>query len=264
MVIKSHLFADGPLTNRAGLLDLLMGHEHQTISHIKEISSLDQMTEDFLARLVKDSLVEPIQLHFDGLTYQLRTEEFDGSEFPFGFHVYQGKRYPKQVARISVPFSGDQQLLKYTPATCMMNFPLGQVAGRTICYDVILWGLHNDESLVKEQVDRNNQLLQRNADNSAGDVRRFNESLPTKVKAAFTTKFEELAKQHSIFGGLGIKPQEPVQPAYPLPSPAKSQKLKKERPQPTQIIQYIENMYVQELNQTNNNEGDVNNAIQSN
>jgi hypothetical protein len=31
----------------------------------------------------------------------------------------------------------------------------------------------------------------------------------------------------------------------------------------THIIQYIDKMYVQQLNQTNNNFGDVNNAIQA-
>lgn len=251
------------MTSQPGLYDVLAGHEQQTIAKIKVISSLDEMNEAFLSNLVKDSIVEPLEFHFDKQTYRLRTEEFDGAEFPFDFHAYRGKRYPKQVARISIPFSGDSQLLRFTPSTCSMNFPIGEGSGNTVQFDVILWGYQDDERRVKEQIDDNIRRLKRDAENSANDVRLFNESLPEKVKAAFNAKFEELTKQHSIFGSLGIKAEEPPAPSYPRPS-ALNQKLKKERPQPVQIIQFIERMYVQQLNQKNNNAGDVNNAIQSN
>jgi hypothetical protein len=262
MFIKSHLFNKGFMTGQPSLFDVLGGHERRIIDTIKSISSLDEMTEAFLSNLVKDSLVEPLEFHFDKQTYQLRTEEFDGAEFPSDFHVYRGKKYPKQVARISIPFSGDPNLLRYTPSTFSGNFPLGQVSGNTVQFDVILWGYQDDERHAKEQIDSNIDRLRQNAQHSAKDVRAFNEALPAKVKAAFNAKLDELTKQHSIFGNLGIKAQEPPAPSFPMPSTPSPQP-KKERRQPIQIIQYIEKQYVQQLDQINNNMGDVNNAIQT-
>jgi hypothetical protein len=100
MVIRTHLFDTGFTTGQPSLSDVLSGHERRIISQIRGISSLDQMTEPFLSNLVKESLVEPLVLHFDRMTRQLRTENFDEAEFPFDFHVYRGKKYPKTVARI--------------------------------------------------------------------------------------------------------------------------------------------------------------------
>jgi hypothetical protein len=84
--------------------------------------------------------------------------------------------------------------------------------------------------------------------------------LPAQVRGAFTAKLDELTKQHTIFDDLGIAeaPEAPILPSTPFtPQP------KKGKARAVQIIQKIDKMFVQQLNQTNNNLGDVNNAIQS-
>jgi hypothetical protein len=197
------------------------------------------------------------------MTRALRTEEFDGAHLPFDFvGTRHGKKYPKQVARISIPFTGDSQLLNFTPSTCSTTFPRGQVSGKTIQFDVILWGYEDDGRRVKEQIDENLRSLDGYTANVVKDVKAFNEALPEKIKRAFNVKLEELTKQHSIFDSLGIKEQEIISPA-PATGEATSQP-KKSRSRAVHIIQYIENQYVQKLNQINNNTGDVTNAIQSN
>ena len=70
--------------------------------------------------------------------------------------------------------------------------------------------------------------------------------------------------------GIKEKPKAPPAPAH-IPTLAPGKPAKKAR-QPEQIIQYVQQTYVtiiqkmevETLNQTNNNDGDVNNAIQSN
>ncbi len=91
-------------------------------------------------------------------------------------------------------------------------------------------------------------------------VKEFNESLPEQVKSAFTVKLEELTKQHAAFDDLGI-PDE-AEPPELQPSSG-STPPKKGKGRGKHIIQFVENLYVHQLNQTNNNIGDVNNAIQA-
>jgi hypothetical protein len=205
MLIQSHLFEKGFMSQQLSLYDILSHHEQQTINKIKKLASLDDMTDSFLTSLVKDSLVEPLVIHFDNLTRNLRTEQFDGSEFPFGFSVRRGTKYPKTVARISLPFSGDSQLLRHTPNECSGNFPQGEVRGGAIQFDIVLWGYQDDERLVKELLEDNLRLIKKYGERVAKQVMQFNEGLPEKVKTAFNVKLGELTQQHSIFDKLGIR-----------------------------------------------------------
>lgn len=263
MLIQDTLFDKGFLTGRPGLPELLRGHEEDILKKIRRISSLGEMTDAFLGRIIKDSLVEPFVLHLDRMTRQQRTEDIDGAYYPFNFNVYRGKKYPTQVVRISIPFSGDPYLLKHTPSSGTCNFPRGQVSGKTIQFDIILYGSDGDGKRAKEELDSNLGLLKMYAENSAKDINAFNQALPAKVKAAFEAKLEQLTKQHSIFDDLGIEEEKPA-PAPPQPQhQAPVAQPKKGDRRAVHIIQYIEKMYVQQLNQTNNNAGDVSNAIQS-
>jgi len=276
MVIQSNLFSKGhPLKAEAGLSDLLERHKRGVLSKIKNISDLDQMTDSFLEHLVKESLVEPITIQFDKITKKLRTDELDSSMIPqnsMAGRMLRSGRFDgsellgqmgsqKQVARLSIPFTGDPTLLQYAPNPCGLTFPQGEVSGNTIQFDVILWGSSpDDDQRVKDDVQRNRELLASCAAGVNKQVKEFNEALPTQVKAAFATKLDELTKQHSIFDALGI-PEEPELPA--LPNSQTHPQPKKGKARAVQIIQIVEKMYVQQLNQTNNNIGDVNNAIQS-
>jgi hypothetical protein len=260
MLIRSNLFNKGFMTRQPSLSNVLEGHKRTTLNEIKNIADLNQMTDSFLARLVKDSLVEPLSLHFDRMARQLRTEQFDGSQFPFDFAVEPGRQYPKMLARISIPFSGDPKLLEYTPNEGVFNFPRGEVSGHAIQFDVILWGYQDDANRVKEEIRSNRELLELYGTNVNKQLKAFNEALPEQVKTAFAAKLDELTKQHAIFDTLGIG-EESVS-VFPTKSPATPEP-KKGRSRAVQIIEHVENLYVQQLNQTNYNIGDVNNAIQS-
>ncbi len=274
MMIQSNLFSKGhPLKAEPGLSHVLEGHKQRVVNKIKGISDLDQMTDAFLERLVKDSLVEPLSIQFDKITKKLRTDNLDRSSIP---HNSMAGRMvgrfddadvlgmmggQKQVARLSIPFTGDPLLLQYAPNPCGMNFPKGEVYDHTIQFDVILWGATpEDAQRAKDDIKRNRELMATYAAAINKQVKEFNESLPAQVKAAFNVKLDELTKQHAIFDDLDI-PEEPEPPACSTSPPAPQPKRGKARA--IQIIQNIDKMYVQQLNQTNNNIGDVNNAIQS-
>src|SRR5262245_11850874 len=133
MLIKSRLFTTGhPLKAELGLISVLEGYKRSILDKIRGISDLNQMTDAFLERLVKDSLVEPVAIQFDKMTRKQRTEEFDGSELPFEQFGDRGRSYPRQVVRVSIPFTGDRTLLKYTPIpTPSKEYPRGEVCGNT-------------------------------------------------------------------------------------------------------------------------------------
>jgi hypothetical protein len=260
MFIRSNLFSRGhPLKREPGLSEALERHKLSIINRIKGITDLDQMTDSFCEGLIKKAIVEPLVLHFHRMTRQTRTEEIDGSSFPGDFFVERGRRYPKTVVRLSIPFTGEQDLLEYCPSTAGLTFPRGEISGDAIQFDILMWGYPDDANRVKQELDSNRRLLETCATNVNQQVRQFNEALAPQIKAAFAAKLDELTKQHAIFDDLCI-PEEP-EPAA-LPSSPVAQKPKKGKARAQQIIVNVETMLVQTLNQTNNNTGDVNNAIQ--
>jgi hypothetical protein len=292
MLIKSFLFMKGhPLKGESGLSDLLDAHKRRILHTIRSISDLAKMTDSYLEKLVKDSLVEPLNLQFDKQTKKLRTEQFDGAELPFEQCGERGRRYPRQVARLSIPFTGDRKLPDFSPIpTPSQPQPRGEVYGSTIQFDLVLWGSPDDAQRVKADLQKNCESLAVYAAAINQQVKEFNESLPAQVKTAFKDKLEELTKQYAIFDDLGI-PEEPEPPqATSTPTPAKkpfqkchfgsltsrkpwsfapprlfetASKPRTVKAQVVHITQYVENQYVQQLKQINYNTGDVNNAIQS-
>src|SRR5690348_9891239 len=141
MFIRSNLFSRGhPLKAEARLSDVLEGHKRRVITEIQGITDLSQMTDSNCAQIIKGALVEPLVLRFDRMTRQTRTEEIDGSYFPGDFFVERGRRYPKTIVRISIPFSGDPKLLEFSPGTAGLTFPRGEVCGKTVQFDILMWG----------------------------------------------------------------------------------------------------------------------------
>src|ERR1700722_16587764 len=129
MCIKSNLFIKGHPRGEPGLSHVLEGHKRGMLNKIKAISDLDQMTDAFLEHLVKDSLVEPLSIQFDKMTRKLRTEALDGSLVPqnsMAGRMFRSGDFDdaqlfgeggnrKQVARLTIPFTGDPLLLQYAP-----------------------------------------------------------------------------------------------------------------------------------------------------
>src|SRR5271156_4898966 len=58
--------------------------------------------------------IEPLTIHADRISASDREELIPAERFDtFRFHVERGGKYLKQVVTYHIPFSGDQNLLKY-------------------------------------------------------------------------------------------------------------------------------------------------------
>jgi hypothetical protein len=286
--IISNLFAKGhPLKAEPGLSQALDAHKWKLIEKIQSVSDLKTMTEAFVDGIVKEAWVEPLTLHLDAKVRSHYTGIFDGytlgvamSEItPAGQEARSAPglpswdflgTVPKQVVRISVPFKGNPILLEYAPDKCGMHLPRGEVSGNRIQFDVMLWGNPEDNERVKQEIQGNLDLIAEYARSNNQQAKRFNDALPPQIKAEFAAKLNQLTQQHAFLDDLGIpeqaeppqlKPQEHQVEASPVQEV-------KERSGPvihiTQyIIQHIGQQFVERMKQTNYNEGDVNNAIQS-
>lgn len=263
----SLLFYEGA-TKGQSLPDVLNNHCKQISDRIRRISDVGEMTEPFLKKLIKGSLIEGISLNLGSKYRTTRTEDIPSKWHPQTFSCYFDediKSCPRTVARIHIPYSGDKTLFRHCPSTYSTVFPRAEIINGTVVFDVILFGSSEEhQKETKSRIDEQIQSLIFYVNNANKDVNAFNKSLPKQITSDFETKLDELAKQHLILDGFGI-PEKPEIISTPRETSKASKTARPYQtvPQFVQIIQYIENQYVENLTQINLNIGDVNNAIQS-
>lgn len=252
--------------NGASLDDVLRNHERQVLNEIASVVRLDELTDEFVKNLVDKSLVQPVVLQ--PMTKNITTENISAEMFPehFGARMVGGS-FPEQVAHITVPFTGDPALLRCCPSQFSCNLPIGDIVGNKITWSVILFKYADGGvGQVRSQTEGNYKFIETMLANANKQVMEFNERLPKIVGEAFEKKLKTLTEQLAIFDDLGIPdtPEEKTPTHYSTPIQKRAK-----RNRPEVIMQLVHNQfevtynqYVQQLNQSNNNSGDVNNAIQ--
>lgn len=256
----NNLFFEGnPLGRGASISDVLQAHEKKILDRVERITDIEELTDEFLQGLVRDALVAPINLKANEKTCVKRTEYFAANELPCNRfdHFSSGEKYPKTVATISLPFTGDPELFKHSPKTSTMSFPHGDVVGSSIKWDVIFWGesIEGGDAGIIKGIESNEQFIKERAEKVNEEVKAFNFTLPEKIGKIFQKKYDRLKQENATLDALGIVEEKPDVSPYPSP--------KKSRQKPQQVINRFQVIITDQLNQMNYNVGDVNNAIQS-
>ncbi len=89
MFIKEFLFYKyNFLRGQRSLSSILEDHKRALIGRIRDVASLDAMTDQFLAQVIEDAVVEPVVFHIDRKTKKTRQED-----------KHLGERNPRVIFR---------------------------------------------------------------------------------------------------------------------------------------------------------------------
>ena len=61
---------------------------------------------EYVSYLVERYKIAPLVLHWENVRVSDREELIPAEQFPHNFHVYSGKRYPKQIVTYHLPRCG--------------------------------------------------------------------------------------------------------------------------------------------------------------
>ncbi len=109
------IFFEAPLS---AYFDSLRNGMKATVHAEKAEYLLNVNEEEYVEHLLSSAYLEPLQIHFDDSYAAAREEAIPAGRFPgrgFEFSVQQGRSYPKQVFRYHIPYSGTEDLLRYSP-----------------------------------------------------------------------------------------------------------------------------------------------------
>ena len=188
---------------------------------------------EYVEHLVVKFLVDNLELDFDSISISTDRKEIPAEHFPgggFAWNVESGKRYPKDVIRYHIPFSGAQELLSCRPSTFLLSEVSVSVSGQEIYFDIIDFD-GNAES-IKQRAASNQAHIRQQSERVKNEVTSFNKSLRSGAQRAFRTRKEQLLKRNDLMSSLGvpIKKRENLPQTFAVPTPATRKKLSVAKP----------------------------------
>lgn len=167
---------------------------------------------EYLEFLVSTFAIESLILHFDQYYVSTTETRIPGERFPRGgFYVEAGESYSKQVIQYHIPFSGNKDLLRYTPSPRVMRYATVLITDNAVRFDVI--NFYDDPDQIKREADSILNFLKQQSSYLGANVQDFNAQLPVRAKELFEGRRAEVLRQNKLIESLGV----PIKRASNLP-----------------------------------------------
>ncbi|SRR6266508_919177 len=163
---------------------------------------LNVQVEEYVEHLVHSFTVEGLVLNVSGVTVDSHERDIPAEQFPGSFDVRRGGHYRKQVVRYHVPFSGNEDLLRYVPSSRLMWSAPVFLQGGEVCFEVI--DFHNDPELIKSQANLILRNMGTQAENVAKEVERYNGNLRATAGQLVAERRRQLEGQKGVLSSLGV------------------------------------------------------------
>lgn len=188
---------------------------------------------EFVDYLVNKHSLEAIIFYWDHLSVSDREDMIPAEYFPGDFHVYEGKRYPKQVITYHLPFSGTYPLLSLIPSSRILwttevkASPPSIAHPGTVSFEIINW--RNDAETIKREADRILENIRKQAENSANQVAGYNRDLEQQVTRIFQARKQQMLKESNLLANLGVpfKKSENIPATFAVPTRQKAIRIDK-------------------------------------
>ncbi len=158
--------------------------------------------EEYIAHLVSEFTITPLEIHIDQLTASTYEAQIPAEHYPSGYYVHSGKSYPKDVIKYHLPFSGNPELLKIRASSYTLSPPKITIEDGCICFEIINFNLTLER--IKQQADSTvNSVVSQN-DNTSRDLNAFNGQIEGIANQAFDGRKEQLLKKNDLMSSLGV------------------------------------------------------------
>lgn len=169
---------------------------------------------EYLDYLINEFKVVGLTLDFDTVSIEPKEIKVRGDQFPGGGFLYsvdQSKSYPKQAITYHLPFSGNANLLQYTPNPYVADTVQIYIGDASISFDVV--NFENDASQIKSNADRSLQLIRRQYESLLVNLQTHNASISQQAKTFLDARRKILMERNSLVASLGV----PVRKSDNLP-----------------------------------------------
>lgn len=197
-----------------------------TIKNEKDDFILNVSQVEYQQHLVERFSIEPPVLLIHNLSMDEEERMIRAEDFPPGYHVREGRSYPRTAYILHIPVSGEAHLLKYQPSQRLVWSHRVNLRGDDDLYfDIVPFT--DDAVQIRREIDSIVNSLQTQLNYLCADVNAYNMNLPIEVQKRFEARKTEILKQRSVRTGIGI-PLRKVSDApktFSVPSPPVPKKI---------------------------------------
>lgn len=158
--------------------------------------------DEYVEYLVQKYSVEPLVFGWDAVRVSDREAMIPAEQFPNSFNVYSGKSYPKQVITYHIPFTGEADLLKFTPSTRIMWTTEVRATAASISFDIINW--HDNPDEIKREADGLMNNIRTQVGHVVDEVAQHNSRMPAAARSLVQARKQQHLKQSNLLDSLGV------------------------------------------------------------
>jgi hypothetical protein len=194
------VFYEGELSDFLNKRERDLGEE---VRRQNEPYILNVNVDEYVEHLVDKYVLDIPELDRTDVFVEPGERMIPAEQFPFSSNVYRGKSYPRPVLTYHVPFSGDMQLLRYTPSTRIAWTMDMDVVGNALTFEIVVFT--EDPAPVKQEGEQVLNRLEQQLGYLISDARNFNASLESNVRSLVEGRKADFLKRSSFVHALGVK-----------------------------------------------------------
>jgi hypothetical protein len=199
MASRFNIFADSDfgLISRGQLAKLASKIQHENKYYLLNVNRTE-----YLAHIISDFEILPLELDFEGMTVSSSERLIPAEALPPTFAVRRGGSYPKQVVKYHIPFKGDPQLLRCIPNPRTLDSRPVSIEGNEVCFEIV--DFYGDSARISSDAESTLRLIRQQSASLKGNVEQHNQQLSPQAEAAFDARKAEIMKQEHVLGALGV------------------------------------------------------------
>lgn len=193
----------------------------QTIQYKSEDYILNVNEVEYINYLVDKFTIDSINVDFERVFIDDPYEKDIPAEHfpPFRFSVRAGESYPKPATIYHLPYTGNEDLLRYAPSSYLSQGTEVFLDNQCFCFEVVSLG--GDAEEMKENAEKVISDLKTQLEYLAPELEKFNDRLPTIIKELFHKRKQEILDKHQFVASLGVpvKKRGDLSATYEIPTP---------------------------------------------
>jgi len=169
---------------------------------------------EYVKYLVNRYQVELLFLDFDSISISNNEKMVPAEQFPSEFYnILPGKSYRKPIIIYHIPYSGNEELLRYLPTQYFLNSDLYvYLKDQCICFELI--NFDNNLEKIRKEEENSCNYIKYHGDMVNNDIKKFNQDLENLAIEYFNCRKNDLLKQENFIQSLGV----PIRKSENVPS----------------------------------------------
>lgn len=221
---SSRIFSSGIISDKfaSAFENIKRTIENETEDYILNVNEIE-----YVKHLVEKYSMDVPEILFEDVYADSYEEDIPAEYFPMNFHVYEGKKYKKEIIQFIIPVKGNTGLLSNCPASSISlggggNF---HIKGNSIIAEFI--NFSNDPKKIKQDYENEVRGIHRNYETLKNDINNFNNSLETNIKSLLTQRKQKILSKNSLMSSLGVplKKKANISNTFSVPQPKFKEKI---------------------------------------